>query len=139
MEADWFASMRTLYRDLDAELARFGVACRGCGECCHFDTVDHILYAGELERRYLAVSAEPSINPDASAELLISGLRCPFQEGGCCLARGGRVLGCRLHFCAWPEHEGELAFAERWYTRLKALHNDLGVEWDYRPLLPWKG
>lgn len=139
MEQDWAGRLRLLYRDLDAELARLGVACRGCGECCHFDKVDHILYASELERRLLAVDAVPSSNPDASVEQLSGGLRCPFQERGRCMAREGRVLGCRLHFCSWPEHGDEFAFTENWHGRLKALHDDLGVEWGYRPLLPWRG
>ena len=46
-------------------------------------------------------------------------------------------MGCRLHFCAWTvaADDGE-ELAERWHRRLKDLHDELGIEWNYRPLLP---
>lgn len=136
---DWAARLRALYADLETELKGVGVDCAGCGECCRFDRVDHILYASGLERRYFARHAPPAVVPDASDELLEQGLRCPFQADGGCAAREGRVLGCRLHFCRWPESaEDEGAFLERWHDALKALHDELGEEWDYRPLFPWK-
>ncbi len=122
--------MRALYRELDAELA--GLSCAGCGRCCHFDEVDHLLYASRLERLYLAQTARVPDQPDAPPELLAAGLRCPFQQHNRCLAREGRVLGCRLHFCAAENPE----LSERWHGRLKRLHEELGEEWEYGPLLP---
>ena len=134
---EWSARLEEFYRELDRELEDLGAVCDGCGECCHFDKVDHVLYASRLERLHLARAAELPLHPDATPELLAAGLRCPYQSGGRCLAREGRVLGCRLHFCSWPARQDENDFAERWHAKLKELHDTLGVGWDYRPLLPW--
>jgi Fe-S-cluster containining protein len=127
--------MRAFYARVDAAVAERGLRCRGCGECCHFDTADHVLYASGLERRFLADAPLPAA-PDADAALIEAGARCPFQSGSSCHARGARALGCRLHFCEWDDSEREMDFSERWHAELKALHDALGEAWDYRPLLP---
>lgn len=153
--------MRDFYRALDAELAereggggncdcdgnrnsnrnsnsnsgnsgKGNNGCDACGRCCRFDEADHILYASALERLYLAQTAVRPEHPDASPELLAAGLRCPFQKDNLCQAREGRTLGCRVHFCR--EEAGD--WAEAWHERLKRLHETLGVEWAYAPLLP---
>lgn len=136
MAEDWAGAMRDFYRRLDAELAVLSLKCEGCGVCCHFDRVDHILYASGLERRFLALEGILPPRPDASGELLAAGLRCPYQAGGRCHAREGRVLGCRLHFCSWADTEAEGEVAERWHAELKRLHDEFGEAWEYRPLLP---
>lgn len=134
--SEWRLRLAELYRELDVRLAALGASCAGCGECCRFDRADHVLYASLLERLYLAASEATRAEPGADAALLAAGLRCPFQSGGRCLAREGRVLGCRLHHCAGDQEAlGELS--EAWHARLRALHDELGFAWDYRPLLPW--
>lgn len=139
MSEPWFEAMRNFYRDLDEELSGLEVSCRGCGCCCHFDVVDHILYASGLERRYLVRVAGPQPLADAEPEQLAWGLRCPYQSGGRCQAREGRALGCRLYHCDWPDGVDEDMVYQRWHERLKRLHDELGEEWDYRPLLPLNG
>lgn len=124
-----------LYARLDRRLAKLGLACAGCGECCHFDTAGHILYASPLEREAFAAAPPPSA-PDAGPDLLARGLRCPFQQDNRCHAREARVLGCRLHFCQADDPLRLELLSERWHRRLKRLHDLLGIEWDYRPLLP---
>lgn len=135
MDDAWSGRLAELYRELDAAIAQKGWSCRGCGDCCHFDAVDHILYASEMERRHLVATASPSPNPDGDAERISKGLRCPYQENSRCLARDGRPLGCRLHFCEVPNDDVE-AFYEQWHQRLKSLHEEAGIPWNYRPLLP---
>ncbi|MDR1745316.1 MAG: YkgJ family cysteine cluster protein [Planctomycetota bacterium] len=141
MHTQAFPELTRLYADLEAEQQRLGAACSGCGACCRFDVADHVLYASDLERRYLlaasGVPAEPDGDPEL-ASLIASGLRCPFQKDGRCEARDGRTLGCRLHFCQWPKEKEseEEAFCEAWHGRLKRLHDDLGLEWRYGPLFP---
>lgn len=134
--ADWPERLRALYEALEREQAGLAADCRGCGDCCRFDRVDHVLYASRLERLYLALRAANVNFSDADADLIARGLRCPFQRDGQCLAREGRALGCRLYFCALDGRPGVDEMYERWHARLRALHDELGVEWDYRPLLP---
>ncbi len=130
------AAMRALYARVDAAMAEAGLVCGGCGACCHFETADHILYAGALERAYLAAVSVFPEEPDADAELLARGVRCPFQKNARCEAREGRVLGCRLHFCARAGAPEAMELSESFHAELKAMHEAFGEEWDYRPLLP---
>lgn len=135
---DWRRRLRELYAALDADIAARGLVCDGCGECCHFDTVDHLLYASRLERDFLLETAgSPPLPGDADlAALVADGMRCPYQSEGKCLARDGRVLGCRLHFCRWPDGGDEDDFQEKWHRELKRIHDDCGEEWLYTRLLP---
>ncbi|MDR3077499.1 MAG: YkgJ family cysteine cluster protein [Planctomycetota bacterium] len=131
------AALRRFYREVDAVLVAGGRSCRGCGRCCRFDEAEHRLYASRLERDYLLESVAPFTpaeegESEHSVELLAAGLRCPFQKEGRCLAREGRALGCRLFFCSGLDD----GLSEHWHQRLKHLHRDLGLEWDYAPLLP---
>ncbi|MCD8349216.1 MAG: hypothetical protein LUC93_01210 [Planctomycetaceae bacterium] len=131
-----FRRLAALYQALDDELAALAVSCRGCGECCRFDRVDHILYASDLERDYLLSMGEPPAVPAGDADLVARGLRCPYQSDGACLAREGRVLGCRLHFCEGLGEVDAQEMGEGWHDRVKSLHVELGIPWNYRPLLP---
>lgn len=136
MKDVWAGALADLYREVDAEMAARAPGCRGCGDCCRFDAADHILYASRLERLYIMRAADALPAAAFDGELTAAGLRCPFQEGDRCLARAARTLGCRLHFCSWPDPGAAEEMYERWHQRLKRLHEALGVDWDYAPLLP---
>ncbi len=131
--------LESFYQALDQALDRFlaenPAVCSGCGRCCHFKEAGHILYTSTLERRRLA-AARPIANPDAGPEQTAAGERCPFQKDGACQARVERVLGCRLHFCRLEGNSLAEEFAEEWHRKLKQLHEELGVAWDYRPAFP---
>ncbi len=134
-----FRRLAALYQALDDELAALGTSCRGCGECCRFDRVDQILYASDLERQYLISLYPPpaaAAFPPGDADLVRQGLHCPYQADGACLAREGRVLGCRLHFCEGLGEADAQEMGEGWHDRVKLLHAELGIPWNYRPLLP---
>ncbi|MBN2710836.1 MAG: YkgJ family cysteine cluster protein [Planctomycetes bacterium] len=118
-----------LYRDLAVELSELGVECTACGKCCHFDEMEHILYATMLEAQHLLRLAGNGVEA--------SQLRCPYQVEEKCTAREGRPLGCRLHFCK-PSPEQDLALEEisaRHHRKLQDIHERNNIEWDYRPLL----
>ncbi len=140
MEKDWQDAIVSFYREVDKEIERLAraddVVCASCGDCCYFDTAGHLLYASTLERRYLRLVSTPAPNPDASADLLAAGVRCPYQQDNTCHARSGRVLGCRLHFCQWRDPAVAEEVAERWHFRLKRVHDALGEAWEYRRLFP---
>ncbi len=123
------------YLALDQALAERHADCSGCGKCCHFEKAGHILYASSLERRRLA-RAIPVEPPDASPEQIAAGERCPFQKDNRCMAQNVRTLGCRLHFCQEEGNAAAEEFAEVWHRKLKQLHEEVGMAWDYRPALP---
>ena len=123
------------YAELDQEIRSRNYSCAGCGECCHFETVDHILYASCLERQLLAATAPPP-HPDGAPEPRQAGTRCPLQQNTACHAREARALGCRLHFCNQVNTVEMEEFSASWHDKLKALHDHLGIAWEYQPLLP---
>jgi len=135
--ADLAAALRlldSLYCDVDTLMEGQAFVCRGCGECCHFETAGHILFASRLERERLG--HEPFPPPESRHA---SASRCPYQVNGReCAARGGRPLGCRLHFC--EDRFGRLSVVgEHFHARLKEIHEETGIPWEYAPLLPFAG
>ena len=128
MTENLFNDLTALYIELEAELSGFGLTCRACGECCHFDHAEHVLYVSRLEVQWLRRSAGVRPLPEPG--------RCPYQEGQTCTARDGRMLGCRLHFCAATgavnERLEELSCT--FHSRLKRIHDRYGIEWLYQPL-----
>lgn len=136
---DWHTAMRQFFAEVDAAVAQqaasTGAACTACGTCCKFDVAEHTLFASELERRWLLTTAPAPAEP-APGSLEAQGLRCPWQTDNRCTAREGRVLGCRLYYCTWPAGTVEDDLYAQWHNRLRCLHDALGVDWAYRPLLP---
>ena len=128
--------LENLYADLDAEIERLGLECRGCGRCCHFDEMEHTLFASDLEIDFLldaVAGTAPAAKPG----------RCPFQADEKCRAHNCRPLGCRLYFCRVGGGRalgGEVKarldeLSSKFHQRLKELHKDLGIKWHYRSLL----
>jgi hypothetical protein len=125
----WRAALRTLYDDLDAEVARLGPVCLLSGRCCRFAEYGHTLFVSAAEAALLLEEAPPPGRP------LDPGLTCPWQDAeGRCTARGARPLGCRVYYCdpAYQSHAERLS--ETFIGRLKRLVDAEGLAWDYAPL-----
>lgn len=136
MSDPWMQALSQFYGDLDRDVAERGVACKACGHCCHFDVMDHVVFASSLERRYLRQTAPPVPADRQRDPMVASGGRCPYQVDSGCTARDGRVLGCRLYHCAWTDPRMEEEVYAMWHNRLKRLHDRLGEPWEYERLLP---
>lgn len=125
-----------LYTELNAEISALGYKCAGCGKCCHFDEIDHTLFATDLEIDCLLSNLAKPVLPENPE-------RCPFQKDERCRARESRPLGCRLYFCRGKngeklncEDEDRLEeLSTRYHERLKELHQELNLRWHYRPFL----
>ena len=125
------ALLDELYRDVDTLMEGQAFVCQGCGKCCHFETAEHILFASNLERERLRRELPP---PPETRNASPS--RCPYQMNGReCTARGGRPLGCRLYFCE-DRFERISVMGGHFHARLKEIHEEAGIPWDYAPLLP---
>lgn len=116
-------ALACLYRELDERFS--GCNCRSCGECCHFETYGHRLYATVLEVLFLVSrsgKARRRFGPDS----------CGYQSGAQCTAREGRPLACRLFFCG--EDSPDSSDYERALEKIRALTESAELPWDYRPL-----
>jgi len=98
--------LAALYERVDREVEASGVACWLRGACCDFERNDHVLYATSLEIAWVRERHCAQDHPFAADSAL-----CPFWQGGVCVERERRPLGCRTFFCD-----------ERFRVRLEALH-----------------
>jgi hypothetical protein len=118
------AELERVYAQVEKSVA--GGGCRACGQCCHFRTFGHRLYATRLEALYLIDRCGVPQRPFGEDA-------CGYQEGAACGAREGRALGCRTFFCAGAGGEvpsvHEEALAE--ISRISERH---GVAREYRPI-----
>jgi len=119
-------ALTRLYAWLDAEVARRGWTCRACGECCHFARHGHELFCSALEAAYL-------FGDDASGEMTDPSV-CPFLENERCTRRDRRTLSCRIYHCSASGGDEMSALSEEALSRLKRLHERLGLPWRYASL-----
>lgn len=126
----WYQRVRDLYRAVDAEIDPHQSLCVLRGVCCDFRKAGHQLYVTDLETRYALEQRARAGEPDHSAEG--EGL-CPYWQGGRCLAREARPLGCRTYFCdpSWRER-GE-SIHERYHEQLQEICREEGIPYQYSP------
>jgi Fe-S-cluster containining protein len=123
-----FEALKAIYARLEEAIDGLGLACRGDGACCRFETSGLDLFATGLE---IALLVREQGMPDAPLE---PG-RCPFQEADSCKARAGRPLGCRVYFCD-AAAEAELhALYERFHREVRELHARHDLEYTYGELV----
>lgn len=124
-----FEALRQLYADLDKELKNHPQPCTGCGGCCHFSKAEHRLYGSSLE---LALMMETHPNPQIHDED-----RCPHQVGLACQVREERLIGCRTFFRLHTKSQSMAAeeLHETFLSRLKDLHRQWDLDWEYRDLM----
>ena len=118
-----FKKLEALYGELAGELPSVGGVCTACGECCHFDRMDHELYATRLEIEYMKQCGRPpdwSRGPDV----------CPFlSPEGKCGARAHRPLGCRTYFRVIGDRPGAEALYEKYLRGIREICREEGGEY----------
>lgn len=115
-------AMRAFYTEADREIAAHNPTCWNRGECCRFGAFGHRLYVTTLEIVYYLASGEPApVTADA----------CPHAVDGRCNARDRRPLGCRIFYCDPKSRHWQGPLSERLLTRLKAMHEELNVPYEY--------
>ena len=125
MTPDPFDDLRGLYARLDAQVERRGWCCRGCGDCCHFETFGHELFCSDLEADWLLEDA--SLEPSQTGG-------CPLLRNNRCTARDRRALSCRTFFCSRELRREVEDLTETFLGQLKELHRRWGRPWAYRRL-----
>lgn len=133
-EATWaaaFAELSALYAELDAELPRYKFVCQASGDCCDFEAFGHRLYASTLEAEWFFRNS-PTQRMNANAKL------CPaWGADRMCKARTGRMLGCRTFYCGEHKNGDPNEIYERYYRRIKELHERHGIPFRYADVTAW--
>jgi hypothetical protein len=112
------------YHEVDRRIETQGLRCRNCGRCCDFGRCGHRLFVTSVELAYFVWGQGGAVRSPA-------GRCCPYQEGGACVARGHRPVGCRLFFCDPQSREWQARQYEDLRARLVGLHEEFGVGYAY--------
>ncbi len=125
------ADLERIYADLDAELPRHKFVCQASGDCCDFDAFGHRLYATTLEAEWFFRNS-PRQRANANPK------HCPaWGTDRLCKARTGRMLGCRTFFCSPSKSADPNEVYERFYRRVKDVHDRHGVPFRYADITVW--
>ncbi len=124
----WQAELSQIYRELDKCLSKLAPECKACGECCHFDSFGHVLYASSMEVNYLLEKAGPPKEP-------ITKKVCPYLVNNLCTAREERTLGCRIFFCQKDWQSTSQDLYHKFFRRIKELSIKYQLEWYYTSML----
>ncbi len=98
-DAAFMSEVAAFYESLDKSVASHSPVCTNRGACCKFESYGHDLFVTSVELAYFLGQAE-SLGK-AGQELLAPADRsfCPYQQGGSCVTRIQRPVGCRIYFC----------------------------------------
>lgn len=127
-----FEKLASLYEALDQESEHLRLRCKTCGECCHFEKQEHILYASQLEIDYFLWGVKNN-NIETTKDMPVE--RCLFQEENVCNAHKFRPLGCRTFFCTDKNSFILEDLSNRFHGALKKIHIENNLEWQYKPFV----
>ncbi len=124
----------SLMRELEADAAELLRAhrpvCLASGRCCRFEEHGHSMWLTGLEVAWTLSQLPTAPTADAIATATRQGT-CPFLVAGQCGIHLARPLGCRAYFCDQAGAGWQEAAMESWLGRVRALHQELEVEYRY--------
>jgi len=119
-------SVRQIYDWLDSQIADVATSCQRCGQCCDFETFDHLLFVTPPEIMYLSEIIGPEIRK------MTTGI-CPYRENDKCSIHEHRFAACRIFFCkADPDRQSQLT--ETTLQKLKSLCENFDIPYRYQDL-----
>lgn len=137
------ADLESIFADASAAIAARGPACWASGRCCNFESAGHRLYTTGLEAAYTfsrAADRVPTAVASAHATSVLSlsqlhdarqGGGCPFQHANLCSVHDIKPVACRVYFCDRSAQSWQQELSERLHQRVKDLHTDHGVPYQY--------
>ena len=120
-----------LFADLGADIAARKPTCWLSGRCCKFDSFGHKLYVTGLEIAWMVVRLDSVGRARLANAELADFDGCPFQIDKLCSVHALRPLGCRVYFCDANAQQWQNAVYESFLDRLRALHEQFGLEYRY--------
>jgi len=130
---DVHEAVARVYGDLQAAIELRRPRCVQSGRCCRFEEFGHRLYVTTMELAAFVAQLSQAMRPElADAVAGWSGAGCPFQLNRLCGAHAIRPLGCRIFFCDDSSASWQQERYEAMHARLKQLHEELAVPYNYR-------
>lgn len=117
-------AVQKLYQQIEQQHIDSSVySCRGCGQCCDFQSYGHRLFLTPPELIYLDDTQQGLFLP------MTNGI-CPYRINGRCSVYTRRFVGCRIFFCQgnqdYQHNLGEILLKE-----LKKICIDFGLTYQY--------
>lgn len=126
------AEIEAIHAEMAERTSALRPVCTMSGRCCDFDRFGHDLFVTGLEAASCLLALPEGMGLDGpSLDAAISRGGCPFQIIRQCGAHAVRPSGCRSFFCDGSVDEGMFEIAERAQSRVRLLHDRLGVAYLY--------
>ena len=117
-----------VYSWLDSQTRKYRPSCKGCGNCCDFETFGHRLFITTPEIIYF----KNKLNSQNTSNQILpmdKGI-CPYMKNNNCTVHDFRFSGCRIFYCmadqAWQSEMSEEAAA-----KFKNICTQLQLEYRY--------
>jgi Fe-S-cluster containining protein len=123
-------AVAALYADVQRAIDQARPRCDVSGRCCRFEEFGHRLFVTTIELAAFWYELETAGRPSAGQQAW-DGTGCPFQSAGLCGVHAIRPFGCRIFFCDPASERWQRDQYERFHARLKRLHDELGVPYQY--------
>ena len=117
-----------LYADVQREVEARRPVCVLSGRCCRFEEFGHRLFVTTIEMAAFVHALGPA---DGLTRPGWDGTGCPFQVKKLCGVHGARPFGCRMFYCDETSTDWQQQAYERFHARIKDLHEQLGVPYQY--------
>lgn len=118
------SALDAIYQEFQIELEQRKPKCDSSGRCCRFESCGHRLFVSTIELAIFSMRVE-------SSKSKWDGTGCPFQVDGLCSVHDRRPFGCRIYFCDPTSTDWQTSNYERFHTKIKALHELVGIEYLY--------
>ncbi len=92
-DAAFMSEVAKYFESLDKTVASHTPVCNNSGACCKFETYGHDLFVTSVELAYFLGHTEGELLAPVDRSF------CPYQQGGSCVTRVQRPVGCRIYFC----------------------------------------
>lgn len=128
------AAVGGVYADLQGRIDQRRPVCVASGRCCKFEVFGHRLYVTTLELAAFVHGLDKHPRPRGeplSLPMAWDGTGCPFQSQRLCTVHPIRPFGCRVFFCDSSAGQWQNDVYEQFHSRLKRLHEALGVPYAY--------
>ncbi len=92
-DAAFMSEVAAFLKSLDQSVASHTPVCTNRGACCKFESYGHDLFVTSVELAYFVGLTEGELIAPVDRSF------CPYQQGGACVTRVQRPVGCRVYFC----------------------------------------
>lgn len=124
-DAAFLQAVKAVFDSVDTQVGATAPVCINRGACCRFESYGHDLFVTSVELAYFVGCSDEELlaPPDRSF--------CPYQQGGKCVARVQRPLGCRVYFCEDRSQHWQSDLTEATLRKLAEIGEQFQLEYAY--------